>query len=135
MANENVNNKKLLVIEEVEDETSLREVIRDKFSLEGFKVIEAKNGEEGLEMALREHPDLILLDILMPKMDGITMMKKLRTTNEWGKKVPIILLTNLSADDENINKAILENEPAYYLVKSNYTIDELVGKIRERLSQ
>ncbi len=134
MSNE-INNKKILVIEEVEDEKSLRDVLHDKFKLEGFGVLEAKDGEEGLATALRERPDLILLDIVLPKMDGLTMMKKLREANEWGKNVPIILLTNLSADDNKINQAIADNSPAYYLVKSNYTIVDLVEKIRERLSR
>src|SRR3989344_833736 len=129
-----LKNKKILVIEEVEDDISLRNVLHDKFSLEGFSVLEAKDGEEGLATALREHPDIILLDIVMPKMDGLTMMKKLREANEWGKNVPIILLTNLDASDDKINQAIADNEPAYYLVKSNYTIEDLVEKIRERLS-
>jgi DNA-binding response OmpR family regulator len=132
---DSLGNKKILVIEEVEDDTSLRNVLHDKFALEGFSVLEARNGEEGLAIALSEHPDLILLDIVMPKMDGLTMMKKLREANEWGKNVPIILLTNLSADDEKINQAIMENEPAYYLVKSNWKIDDLVEKIKERLSR
>ena len=130
--NNSGNNKKILVIE---DDASLRNVLRDKFILEGFRVLEAKNGEEGLATALSEHPDLILLDIVMPQMDGITMMKELRQKNEWGKNVPIILLTNLSADDEKINQAIVDNVPAYYLVKSNYTISDLVEKIKERLSR
>jgi len=134
MSNE-INNKKILVIEEVEDEKSLRDVLHDKFVNEGFKVLEARDGEEGLATALREHPDLILLDIVMPKMDGLTMMKKLREANDWGKHVPIILLTNLSADDDKIMAAITNNQPAYYLVKSNYTIEDLVEKIRERLSR
>ncbi len=130
-----INNKKILVIEEVEDEKSLRDVLHDKFAHEGFGVLEARDGEEGLATALREHPDIILLDIVMPKMDGLTMMKKLREANEWGKHVPIILLTNLSADDDKIMRAITDNTPAYYLVKSNYTIEDLVEKIRERLSR
>ena len=133
MANETTSNKKILVIEEVEDDASLRQVLHDKLSLEGFKVLEAKDGEEGLTIALREQPDLILLDILMPKMDGITMMKKLRSANEWGKKVPIILLTNLDGHDEKINQAIAEDEPAYFVVKSNLSISDLVEKVRERL--
>lgn len=134
MINESGDNKKILVIEEIEDETSLRNVLHDKFELGGFGVLEAKDGEEGLDIALREHPDLILLDIVLPKMDGLTMMKKLRESNEWGKNVPIVLLTNLDASDDKINQAIADNEPAYYLVKSNYTIEDLVKKIRERLS-
>lgn len=135
MIDESKSNKKILIIEEVEDEKSLRDVLHDKFVKEGFGVLEAKDGEEGLAIALREHPDLILLDIVMPKMDGLTMMKKLREENEWGKHVPIIILTNLSADKEKINQAIADNEPAYYLVKSNYTISDLVEKIRELLSR
>jgi DNA-binding response OmpR family regulator len=133
--NESNNNKKILVIEAVEDDATLRNALRDKFTAEGFKVIEARDGEEGLSTALSLRPDLILLDIIMPKMDGITMMKKLRAHNEWGKSVPIILLTNLSADDEKINWAIAKDEPAYYLVKSNWTISDLVGKVKERLSR
>jgi DNA-binding response OmpR family regulator len=135
MADELKNNKKILIVEVVEDESSLRNALKDKLEREGFIMLEAKNGEEGLEVALSEHPDLILLDIIMPQMDGLTMMKKLRHENEWGKSVPIILLTNLSADDEKINQAITESEPAYYLVKSNWTINDLIGKIRERLSR
>lgn len=127
-----MKNKKILI---VEDETPLRNALREKLTREDFGILEAKNGEEGLEVALREHPDLVLLDIVMPRMDGLTMMKKLRQANEWGKKVPIILLTNLTADDDKINQAITDNEPAYYLVKSNYTIEDLVEKIRERLSR
>ncbi len=134
MANE-IKNKKILVIEEVEDDLSLRNVLHDKFALEGFGVLEAKDGEEGLAIALREHPDIILLDIVLPKMDGLTMMKKLRETDEWGKNVPIILLTNLSADDDKIMKAITNDTPAYYLVKSNWSIEDLVEKIKERLSR
>jgi len=129
------NNKKILVIEAVEDDTSLRNVLRDKFTREGFNVLEARDGEEGLAVALSEHPNLIVLDILMPKMDGITMMEKLRQTDEWGKKVPIIFLTNLNADDERVYKAIAKNEPVYYLIKSDYTISDLVEKIKERLSK
>ena len=128
-------NKKVIFIEEVEDDNSLRRVLSDKLTHEGFGVYEAKDGEEGLAVALSEHPDLILLDIKMPKMDGLTMMKKLRQTDEWGKHVPIIMLTNLSANDNHINQVITENEPAYYIVKSDYTLDELVKKIRERLSK
>jgi two-component system response regulator MprA len=132
MAEKLGNNKKILVIE---DDPALRGVLHDKFTLDGFSVLEAKDGEEGLAMSLSEHPDIILLDIVMPRMDGLTVMKKLREMNEWGKNVPVVLLTNLSADDEKINQAIVDNEPAYYLVKSNWTISDLVEKVNERLSR
>jgi CheY-like chemotaxis protein len=127
------NSKKIFSLEVVEDNTSLRKVIHDKCILEGFRVFEAHDGEAGLAVAFSEHPDLILLDIVMPKMDGITMMKKVRQEGAWGKQVPIVLLTNLSADDEKIQQAIADNEPAYYLVKSNWTLTDLVEKVRERL--
>ncbi len=118
----------------VEDDIPELNALRDKFSREGFATLEAKDGKQGLEIALREHPDLILLDIVMPVMDGMTMMKKLRQADAWGKNVPIILLTNLS-DDDKINKGLTEDEPAYYLVKSDWTINDVVEKVKERLSR
>ncbi len=129
------DNKKISVVEIVEDDHSLRMALRNKLEFEGYEVIEASNGSEGLVTALRKHPDLILLDIAMPIMDGLTMMKKLRQENTWGNNVPIILLTNLSADDDKINQAIADYSPAYYLVKSNWKISDLIDKIDERLSR
>jgi DNA-binding response OmpR family regulator len=117
----------------VEDEDIALQPLVERFAAEGFEVVAARDGEEGLEKAVRERPDLILLDIIMPKMDGMTMLKKLRETDEWGKKVPVILLTNLSADEE-ILKGIAEDEPAYYLVKVNWTLDEIVEKVKQRLA-
>ncbi len=118
----------------VEDEMSQRKALVDKFTREGFHVLEAHDGEEGLMVALREQPHIILLDIVMPKMDGMTMLKTLRQRGEWGARVPVILLTNLSADDDKIMKGIDADEPAYYLVKSNWSINDVVEKVRERLS-
>ncbi len=126
------SSKKTILL--VEDEASQRKALAEKFTREGFSVLEAKDGVEGLAVALKAQPDLILLDIVMPKMDGMTMLKKLRQKNAWGKTVPVILLTNLSADSEDINKGIAENEPAYYLVKSDWSINDVVAKARERLS-
>jgi len=121
--------KRILV---VEDEQDLLQALVDKFTREGFEMLEAKNGEAGLDLALKEHPDLILLDIIMPIMDGMTMMKKLREDG-WGKNVPIILLTNLSATDAEIIQGVVENEPFYYLIKSDWKIKDVVGKVRETL--
>ena len=102
----------------MEDEQDLREALIDKLGREGFLPRGAKDGEEGLELALKEHPDLILLDMVMTKMDGMTVIKKLRQ-DEWGKSVPVILLTNLSASDEDLIKGMVEGEPLYYLIKSD----------------
>ncbi len=116
----------------VEDESPLLGALVDKFSYENFSVLQAKNGEEGLIVALKEQPDLILLDIIMPVMDGMTMLKKLRETSDWGKRVPVILLTNLAAGDQIMND-VIRDEPAYYLVKTDWKIEEVVAKVRERL--
>ncbi|MBI5077998.1 MAG: response regulator [Candidatus Yonathbacteria bacterium] len=122
--------KKIILV--VEDEEPMQLVLRDVLRVEGYNVIEAKNGVEGLEMSLKEHPDLILLDILMPKMDGLEMLKKLRA-DEWGKKVPVIVLTNLS-DNEDIAKAV-EEDVFEYFVKTDIRIDEVIARIREKIGR
>ncbi len=119
----------------VEDEEVIRKAYADELRDQGFAILIAKNGQEGLELALREKPDLILLDILMPVMDGLTMMETLRNKNLYGKNVPIILLTNLSAGEEKIMQAITKNEPAYYLIKSDWTLQDVLEKIKERLAR
>jgi len=121
--------KKILI---VEDEEAMLRLLSDALSEAGFQVVTAKDGVQGLGNAKTYHPDLILLDIILPEMDGITMMKTLRETDEWGKNVPIIVLTNLNADDA-IMKAVVDNEPSYYLVKTNWEVDDVVRKVKERL--
>lgn len=123
------NAKKTILI--IEDEPSLLWVLGDKFSRdEGFNVLKAKNGEEGLNLALKKHPDLILLDIVMPKMDGIAVLKKLREDN-WGKTVEVIMLTNLSGT-EKIQEA-KKYGSFEYLVKSNWTMADIAKKLKEKL--
>jgi len=115
----------------VEDELSLQKVLRDKLTREGFSVLEAKDGKEGLETALLEHPDLILLDIIMPVMDGMTMLSLLRK-DDWGKNANVILLTNLSEAEK---VAASHAKGVYdYLVKSDWKLADVVKKVRERLS-
>ncbi len=127
-----VKKGKILIVEIVEDELSLLEVLTDKFSKEGFKVLRAKNGKDGLKVALTEHPDIILLDIIMPVMDGMTMLKKLRE-DEWGKDAKVIILTNLS-DNEKTAQALADGSNDY-LVKSDWKIEDVVKKVEERLGQ
>lgn len=123
-----------VVIEIVEDDDALLSVLVDKFTREGFQVLEAQDGKKGLDVALSEHPDLILLDILLPVMDGWTMLQKLRAENTWGKKVPVIILTNLSSDDDAQIANIVKLEPSYFLIKADWKIDDLVEKVRGRLN-
>ena len=115
----------------VDDDSGIRDIYSIALSAKDFDVITAVNGEEGLEKSIKETPDLILLDISMPVMDGLTMLKKLRATNDYAKKVKVILLTNLSAGNEDIIKGVVETEPDYYIVKSSLSVSELVKKVKE----
>lgn len=121
--------QKILVIE---DEKIMRGVEVDRLKKEGFLVLEADNGARGLDVALSEQPDLIILDNRMPDMGGYQMLKTLREKNNWGAGVPVIFFTNvqLTADAE---ADIGEINPAHYLVKSDTSLDMLVAKIRELL--
>jgi DNA-binding response OmpR family regulator len=121
-------NKKVLI---VEDETPLRNAVSDILSFEGFDVFQAKNGQEGLDLALKERPDIILLDLMMPIMDGLTMLEKLREDQEYGKKAAVILLTNIN-DPEKV--AMATEAGSYdFLVKSDWNIEDVVVKIKTRL--
>ncbi|MEK7602222.1 MAG: response regulator [Patescibacteria group bacterium] len=119
----------------VEDEASLRRALCDKFAREGFTVFEAKDGEVGLTLALKEEPNVILLDMMMPKVDGITMLHQLRLANEWGRLVPVLLLTNVSSDDKRMLREVQEDGSAHYLVKSDWPITRLVERVREALRE
>ena len=119
----------------VEDEVSLRGALRDKFIREEFLVYEAKDGEEGLSTALAYRPDVILLDMMMPRMDGMTMLANLRSADSWSEHVPVFVLTNLGEDDKLAMKGITDDMFAHYLVKSNWSIDQIVGKVREAIAQ
>ena len=119
----------------VEDDVIINKVYTEELRTMGFHVLTAMNGRDGLDLAMREKPDLILLDILMPIMDGLTMMDKLRENGLYGKNVPIILLTNMSAGEEKIMQSVTKNEPAYYLVKSDWNLSDVIEKIKERLAR
>ncbi len=121
-------NKKILI---VEDEAPLRNAVTDILTFEGFTVFQAKNGQEGLDLALKEQPDLILLDLMMPIMDGLTMLEKLRQDAEFGKNAAVILLTNIN-DPEKV--AMATEAGSYdFLVKSDWNIEDVVKKIKGRL--
>lgn len=113
----------------VEDEKPAAKVLQEKFSTEGFETLVAEDGVEGLRISLEKKPDLILLDILMPKMDGLAMMQELRK-DPWGKKVPIIILTNLSADDK-VMRQILEDQPSYYLLKTDWKLKDVIERAKK----
>ncbi len=119
--------KKVLL---VEDDSALSGALIAKLNAEGFLTLLAKNGQEGLDLAFDNHPDLILLDIIMPKMDGVTMLKTLRL-DTWGKDVPVIVMSNLSEADKNID--IVDADIQAYLVKSDFPLADIVEKIKSVL--
>lgn len=124
-------NKKILI---VEDDISMLSVLSDTFSAQGLQIFKAKNGEEGLNLATKNHPDVIVLDVLMPKMGGMEMMKKLRE-DAWGKSAKIIVLTNVNPETDAAIKSIVENQPSYYLIKSDVKLDDIVEKVIEVLQK
>ncbi|MBZ9569875.1 response regulator [Patescibacteria group bacterium] len=127
MTEQSTKNKTILVIE---DDAPTLQALVDTFTSEGFHVLKAKDGKKGLELALKEHPDLVLLDIIMPKMDGMTMLKKLRE-DEWGKDVQVVILTNLSSVEKTAEA--LKGRVYDYFVKTNWKLEDLVKRVKERL--
>ena len=123
-----IDQKKTILI--VEDEEPMQIALEDILKFEGFGVLKAVNGEEGLSTALREHPDLILLDILMPQMNGLAMLKKLRD-DDWGKNAKVIVLTNY--DEKEYVATELDNEAYDYVIKTDIKITEVIQKIKEKL--
>lgn len=119
--------KKILI---VEDAPLTLQLMAERFSKDGFLVLKAKNGRQGLSIAGKEHPDIILLDIIMPEMDGIAMLKELRA-DEWGKDVPVIILADID-DTETIASAI-ENNAYEFLLKNNWRLEEIVEKVKKKL--
>lgn len=123
----NTTPKKVLV---VEDEPDLREALKTVLTQEGFAVTVAENGEEGLSLALEEKPNLVLLDVVMPKMDGLAVLKKLRE-DEWGARVKIIVMTAL--DDMEKVAEVVEAGGDGYFVKSQTPLTVIVSKVKEKL--
>ena len=113
----------------VEDEQLLRDICATELTREGFKVTVALDGDEALKKAEAVMPDLILLDIILPIVDGFEVLKKIRAhRDERLKKVPIIMLTNLG-QDEDIKKAM--NLGANdYLIKAHFTTEEISNKVK-----
>jgi two-component system, OmpR family, alkaline phosphatase synthesis response regulator PhoP len=118
--------KKILL---VEDEIPYIKLLRDQLTQNGFTVVEAKDGKEGLEMAKKEKPDLILLDIRMPTMDGMTMLSLLRK-EESEKKTKVIILSNFEPDSKIISQ-VIKTKPTYFCIKSTIKLNDLISIIKE----
>lgn len=116
--------KKILL---VEDDAFVSDIYNTKLNHEGFEVILAENGLKAIEALEKEIPDCILLDIIMPYMDGMETLKKIKEKEEW-KKIPVILLTNLS-EKEKIEEA-LNFGADDFLIKSHFTPSEVLSKVK-----
>ena len=114
----------------VEDDTALASVYRSRLELEGFDVCEANNGEDALSLAVSEHPDLILLDVMMAKISGFDVLDILRNTPET-TNIRVIMLTALSQpkDKERAEQLGVDD----YLVKSQVVIGDVVERVRYHL--
>ena len=116
----------------VVDDTQLaREAVSKLLEHEGFRVMSAKNGREGWAMMYNDTPDLILLDLMMPEMDGVTFLKMLRRSPLW-KDMPVIVLTGVSDDDKLITRA-WELKVSDLIPKSTFGVKDLMDRVKQNL--
>lgn len=114
----------------VEDDEFLAEIYQKKFEMEGFKIAVSENGEKALIDIKKKIPDLILLDILLPKLDGFSVLEKLKA-DKTTKDIPVIMLTNLGQrDDVERAKALGAVD---YLIKAHFKTSEIVDRVRREL--
>lgn len=116
----------------IEDEAALLQILSDKLSREGFTVLRARDGIEGLKSAQKNSPDLILLDIVMPSMDGVTMLKKLREDSKT-ENTPVIIISNLSEIEKITDVLQAKKGVIEHIVKSHWSMEGLVQKVKETL--
>jgi len=115
----------------IEDDQVISQMYRMKFEADGFDVQLAKNGKHGVELVEAFLPDMILLDLQMPEMNGVEALSIIRK-NEWGKDIPVIILTNLG--EEEAPKEIRSLGIHSYIVKANLTPRQVVQRVKEALS-
>lgn len=115
----------------VEDEAPTALALGDKLEHEGYTVLKADNGKSGLDVALEKHPDLILADLKLPQMDGMEMIRRLRT-DSWGKNAKVIILSNMS-DVAKIEEAMVHGT-FYYMVKGDSSMGDILEKVRSHLT-
>jgi len=119
--------KKILIIK---NKFSVIEDLIDRLTSEGFEVFRIENENAELRVALEKSPDLVLIDIFIPKTNGMATLKELRENN-LGRNIPVIILANLS-DPEVIATAV-ENKVSMFLVRNDWSFDEVIRKIRQGL--
>ncbi len=123
----NIQKAKILIIE---DDRFLLKLYSDKLKREGFEVVGSLTGEEGLNRLAFENPDLILLDLLLPKKNGFEVLSELKLSPEF-KKIPVIILTNLGQESDV--KTGLAMGAVAYLVKTDFSVNQLPAIVKETL--
>lgn len=114
----------------VEDDQFFRDLLKKKLSSLGYNIIEAPNGEKGIELAKEKKPDLIILDLLLPNIDGFEVLSKVRTNSETSS-TPVIIVSNLG-QQEDVERG-LKLGATDYLIKSQFDIESITSKIRNIL--
>ncbi|QHN43102.1 response regulator [Candidatus Mycosynbacter amalyticus] len=114
----------------IEDDSAIHQMYRMKFESEGFDVQLAADGRTGVALVKTFRPDLILLDLQMPEVDGLTALRQIRG-EEWGKHIPVIILTNLGAEESP--KELQSLGISGYIVKADLTPRQVVARVKEVL--
>ena len=115
----------------VEDDALISEALQDGLKNAGFEVIAAKNGQEGLDLAVAKHPDLVLLDLMMPKKNGHEMLDELRK-DKWGATVPVTVLTN-ATDNVDVFRAT-QHGRTNYAIKSSMKLESIIEMVKSRIA-
>lgn len=116
----------------IEDDGVIRQMYRMKFENEGFEVQVADNGRDGVALVTHMKPDIILLDLHMPEMNGAEALAQIRE-KDWGKHIPVIILTNLG--EEESPKSLRALGIHSYIVKADYTPRQVVARVKEALGK
>jgi DNA-binding response OmpR family regulator len=116
----------------IEDDIVISQMYRMKFEAEGFEVQTAANGRTGVELAEKMHPDIILLDIRMPEMNGDEALRQIRAT-DWGKHTPVLVLTNLGEEEAPPSLKALGVED--YIVKADFTPRQVTERVKQALAR
>lgn len=116
----------------IEDDPVINQMYRMKFEADGFDVHMADDGKRGVEIVEQTRPDIILLDLQMPQMNGVEALTTIRS-NDWGKDIPVLILTNLG--EEEAPKEIKDLNISSYIVKAALTPKQVVAKVKETLEK
>ncbi len=116
----------------IEDDQAISQMYRFKFEAEGYEVETAENGKLGLELVEKQRPDIILLDLMMPEMNGDEMLAKMRAT-DWGKNIKVVVLTNRG--EQEIPDAVLQLGVSRLILKADMTPRQVAELVKQELAK